>query len=143
MCVWMSIFTLATRHTSLVEWLDWLRLRNFVAAVFAGAALVVVPEIEHGLTEMFDDIGAIEVDVVHYRPAVVAIEDHMLAFAGRATPLDDHADRVRRSHRRVRNIRRDEKCFTFAHQMIDNAVALADSHFDVALELITIFLRID
>src|SRR5437868_12073088 len=110
MCVWMSIFTLAARHTSLVEWFDWLRLWNFVTAVFAGAAGVVVPEIEHGFTEMLDDVAAIEVDVLHYRPAVVAIKDDVFALSRRATPLDDHTDRVRRSHRSVRDIRRDEKC---------------------------------
>src|SRR5437764_661471 len=43
----------------------------------------------------------------------------------------------------MRNIRRDEKRFALAHNMIDNVIAFADSHFDVAFELIEILLRID
>ena len=46
-------------------------------------------------------------------------------------------------YRRVRHVRRNEERFTFAHEMIDDAVAFADAHFDVALELIKILLRID
>src|SRR2546426_2398830 len=105
------------------EWLDWLRLRNFVAAVFARAPRVVRPKIFHRLREMFDDVGAIEVDVLHYRPAVVAVENDMLAFAGRTAALDHDADGARRTHRRVRNICRNKKRFPLAHEMIDNLVA--------------------
>ena len=43
----------------------------------------------------------------------------------------------------MRNIRRNEKRFALAHNMIDNVIAFADSHFDVAFELIEILLRID
>jgi len=114
-----------------------------VSAVFAGAAFVVVPEIEHGLAEVIDDIGAIEIDVFHERAAVVAIKDDVLVFAGRPPPFHDDADGIRRADRRVRNIRRNEKRFSFANEMIDDSVGFADADFDVALELIKIFLGID
>ena len=114
-----------------------------MAAVFAGAAFVVVPEIEHGLAEMIDDIDAIEIDVFHERAAVVAIKDDVLVFAGWTPAFDDDADGIGRANRRVRNVWGNEKRFSFADQMIDDPVAFADANFDVALELIKIFLGID
>jgi len=126
-----------------LEGLHRLGLGNFVTALLAGAAGVIVPEIEHGLAEMVNDIGAIEVDVFHERAATVAVEDDVFVFAGRAAPFHDDADGVRRANRGVRNVRRDEEGLAFAHEVIDDAVAFADADFDVALELIKIFLRID
>src|SRR6266404_6647414 len=89
------------------EWFHRLRLRDLRAAFLAGAAGVVVPEIEHGLAEMLDDVGAIKIDVFDQRPAVFAIKDHMFMFSRGTTPLDYDTDRVRRPHRRMRNIRRN------------------------------------
>ena len=43
----------------------------------------------------------------------------------------------------MRNIRRNEKCFPLAHEMIHDPIAFADAHFDVALELVEIFFGID
>ncbi len=40
------------------ERLDRLRLLHFVAALFAGATVVVDPEVEHGLAEGLHDVGA-------------------------------------------------------------------------------------
>ena len=114
-----------------------------MAAVFAGAARVVVPEIEHGLAEVIDDIGAIEIDVFDEGAAIIAIKNDVLVLARRPAAFDDDADGIGRTHRRVRNVRWNEKRFPFAHEMIDNLVALADTHFDVAFELIKIFLGID
>ena len=114
-----------------------------MAAVFAGASLVVVPEIEHGLAEMIDDIVAIEIDVFHERAAVVAIKNDVLVFAGRTPAFDDDADGIGRANRRVRNVWGNEKRFSFADQMIDDPIAFADANLDVAFELIKIFLGID
>ena len=114
-----------------------------MAAVLAGAAFVVVPEIEHGLAEMVHDIGAVEIDVFDERAAVVAVKDDVLVFSGRAPTFHDDADGVGRTHRRVRDIWRNEKRFAFADEMIDDAIAFADPDFDVALELVKIFLGID
>ena len=116
---------------------------NFRAAVLAGPPRVVVPEIEHRLAEMLDDVAAIEVDVFHERPAIFAVENDVFMFSRRAAALDHHAERVGRPHRRVRDVRRNEERFTFAHEMIDDLVAFADAHFDVALQLIEIFFGID
>src|SRR5256714_8724444 len=127
----------------LLERLDRLGLGDFGAAFFAGAALIVVPEIKHGLAEMIHDIGAIEIDVFHEGPAVFAVKDDVLVFAGWAAALDDDADGVRRANRSVRDVRRNEKRFTLADEMIDDFVALADPDFDVAFELVKVFLRID
>jgi len=92
---------------------------------------------------MLDDVGAVEIDVFDQRPAIFTIENDVLVFSGRATSLDHNADRVRGTDRRMRNIRRNEEGFAFAHEVIDDAVAFADAHFDVAFELIKIFFRID
>jgi hypothetical protein len=40
----------------------------------------------------------------------------------------------------MRNIRRNEKRFAFVHDVIDDAIAFANAHFDVAFELIEILL---
>ena len=114
-----------------------------MAAVLAGAAFVVVPEIEHGLAEMVHDVGAIEVDVFDERAAIVAIKNDVLVFAGRAAAFHDDADSVGWADRGVRDVWRNEERFAFANEVIDNAIALADPDFDVAFELVKIFLRID
>ena len=114
-----------------------------MAAIFAGAAVVVVPEIEHGLAEMINDIAAIEIDVFHERAAVVAVENHMLMLAGRPTAFDNDADCIGRANGRVRNVWRNEKRFSFADEVIDDPVAFADPYFDVAFQLIKIFFGID
>src|SRR5437773_6116335 len=92
---------------------------------------------------MLDDIGAVEVNIFDQRPAVLAVEDDVFFLSRRATTLDHDADRVRRSLGRMRNIWRNEKRFAFVHNVIDDAIAFANAHFDVALELIEILLRID
>lgn len=92
---------------------------------------------------MLDDVAAVEIDVFNERATVVAIENHMFVLARRPTPLDYHAQRVGRTHWRVRNIRRNEKRFALAHKMIDDAVAFTDPHFDIALQLVEILFRID
>src|SRR4029077_13504385 len=54
-----------------------------------------------------------------------------------------YPDRVRRPLRGVRNIWRDEERFPFSDDMVHDAIAFADAHLNVALELVEIFLRID
>ena len=38
---------------------------DFLAALFAGTARIVAPEIEHRLAEMLNDVRAVEMDVFH------------------------------------------------------------------------------
>ena len=136
--------SLVTRHMSLSsEWLDRLGLGDFGAALFAGAPFIVVPEIEHGLAKMIHDIGTIEIDVLHEGAAIFTVKDDVLVFAGGPAALDDDADGVGRAHGSVRDLWRNEKRFALADEMIDDLVALADSDFDVAFELVKVFLRID
>jgi len=40
-------------------------LWHFSAALLAGAPRIIVPKIEHRLTEVFDDVAAVEIDVFH------------------------------------------------------------------------------
>ena len=129
--------------TTQLKWLHWLGLRDFPAAFLARATGIIVPEIEHRLAEMFNDIAAIEIDVFHQLPAIVTIEDDVFVFTRRPATLDHHTNRVRRPDRRVRNIGRNKKRFSFSHEMIDDAITFADAHFDVTFELVKIFLRID
>src|SRR5215469_903702 len=135
--------SLDARHLSLFEGFDRLGPRNFVATLFAGTARVVIPKILHCLTEMFDDVGAVEIDVFNKRTAVLAIEDHVFVFARRAASLDYNAGRVRRPDRGMRYIRRDEERFPLAHKVVDDVVALPNTNLNVALELIKIFFRIN
>ena len=143
---------LVTRHSSLVtghlsllesERLGRLRFRDLRAALLAGAPGVIVPEVEHRLAEVLDDVTAIEVNVFHQRLAVFAVENDMFRFARRTATLDHHAERVRWSHRSMRDIRRDEKRLPFPHQVIDDSVAFTDAHFNVALQLVKKLFRVN
>ena len=107
------------------------------------AARVVVPEVEHCLAEVLNDVAAIEINVFHQCPAIVAVEDDMFMLARRAATLNHHAKRVRRADWSMRDIRRDEERFALAHKVINGPIALADAHFNVALELVKILFRID
>ena len=62
-------------------------LLDFLTAVLAGPPRVVVPEVEHRLAEVLDDVPAIEVDVFHERFAIFAIENDVFGFSGRASAL--------------------------------------------------------
>ena len=119
------------------------RLLHFLATVLANAPRIVVPKIEHGFAEMLDDVGAIEINVFDQRPAILTIKNHVFVLPGRAATLDHNPDGVRRPDRSMRNIGRDEERLAFAHEVIHDLVAFADSHFDVAFELVKILLRID
>ena len=43
----------------------------------------------------------------------------------------------------MRDVGRNEERLSFTHEMIDDAIAFANTHFDVPLELVKIFFRID
>ena len=52
----------------LIEFLKgfhWLRFFDLLAALLAGTARIVIPEIEHGLAEVLNDICAVEMNVFH------------------------------------------------------------------------------
>src|SRR6266478_9553602 len=67
----------------------------------------------------------------------------MLVLARRSATLDYHSQGVRRTYRRVRNIRRNEERLSLTHEMVNNAVAFPNTHFNIPLELVKIFFRID
>jgi len=125
------------------ERLDRLGLGDFGAAIFAGAPGIVLPEVEHGLAEVFNDVAAVKIDVFDERPALLAVKDDVLVFAGWSPALHHNADSVGWTDGRVRHIWRDEEGFTFADEMIDDPVAFADAHLNVALELIEVLLGIN
>lgn len=54
-----------TRCNRFLERFYRLRLRDFSAALLAGAPRIIVPKIEHRLTEVFDDVAAVEIDIFH------------------------------------------------------------------------------
>src|SRR5207247_6725553 len=119
-----------------------LRLFHLFAAFLACPARIIVPEIKHCLTEMLDDIRAVEVDVFHQCSAVFAVENDVLLYSWRAAPLDHYPNRVGRALRRMRHIWRNEERLSLTHDVINNAITLADADFDVALELIEVLFRI-
>ena len=81
---------------------------------------------------MLDDICAIEVNVFHQRSAIFAVENHVFFFSRRPPPLHYYADRVWRPLGRVRDVWRNKERLALAHNVIHDAVALADTHLDVA-----------
>ena len=60
----VTFVTLLTMEL-LLERLYRFGLRDFFAAVFAGAPRIIVPKIEHRLTKVFNDVAAVEIDVFH------------------------------------------------------------------------------
>jgi hypothetical protein len=92
---------------------------------------------------MLNDVHAIEMNVFHQRATIFTVENNMFFLARRATTLHYYADGIRRTLRGMRNVWRNEKRFALTHNMIDNAIAFANSHFNIALELIEILLRVD
>ena len=91
---------------------------------------------------MVDDVFAIEVDVFNNCSTSFAVKNHVLLFTRRAAPLYNQPNRVWRALRRVRHIRRNEKGFPLANNVINDAVGFADTHLDIAFELIEILFRI-
>ena len=74
---------------------------------------------------MIDNVGAIEVDILDKRTAIVAIKDYMFVLARRTAAFNHNADCVRRPDGRMRHIRWNEERFAFANQMIDDLVAFS------------------
>src|SRR5438477_11652455 len=67
----------------------------------------------------------------------------MLVLARWPATLDNDSQSVRRTDRRVRNVRRNEERLPLTHEMVNTAVAFPNTHLDVPLELVIIFFRID
>ncbi len=114
-----------------------------LTALFAGPARIIAPEFEHCLAKMVDDVFAIEVDVFHQRSTIFTVENDVLLFTRRPAPLHNQTNGVRRSLGRVRHIRWNEKRFALADNVINDAISFADTHLDVAFELIEVLFRIN
>ena len=51
--------------TDALQRFHWRRFLNLLTALLAGTARIVIPEIEHRLAEVLNDICAVEMDVFH------------------------------------------------------------------------------
>src|SRR6476646_7286581 len=120
-----------------------LRFFHFLTALLAGPARIIAPEFEHCLAKMVDDVFAIEVDVFHQCSTIFAVENYMLLFARRPAALYNHPNRVRRALRRMRHVWRNEKRFALTDNVINDAIAFADPHLNVAFQLIEVLFRIN
>jgi len=120
-----------------------LRFFHFLTALLAGPARIVAPEIEHCLAKMVDNVFAIEVDVFHQCSTIFAVKNDVLLFTGRTASLYNQPNRVWRALGRVRHIRRNEKRFALVDNVINDAIAFADTHLNVAFELIEVLFRIN
>ena len=92
---------------------------------------------------MLDDIGTIEVNILHERSTVITVEDNMLLLSRWAAALDYHSNGIWWPLGRVRDVTRDEEGFALVDNVIHDLVPLPDAYLDVAFELIEILLRID
>src|SRR5262249_15162078 len=119
------------------------RFFHFLTTFLAGPPRIIAPEFEHCLAKMVDDVFAIEVNVFHQCSTVFTVENYMLLFTGRTAPLYNQPNRVWRALGRVRHIGRNEKRFALADNVVNDAVAFADTHFNVPFELIEVLLRIN
>ena len=52
-------------HRNALKGMHFLRFFDLFAALFTGTTRVIIPEIEHRLTEMLNDVRAIEMNVFH------------------------------------------------------------------------------
>lgn len=114
-----------------------------MTAIFASPARVVSPKITHRLTEVLNDVAAVEMDVFNQGAAVVTIKYDVLFFAGRPSSFHYDPNGVRWTHRSMWHVRWNKKRLTFPHQMVDDSIPFPDPDLDVALYLIKVFLRID
>src|SRR6266545_3234978 len=144
MWVWRSIFTGRASvsdaisfepafHRNALQSAPRLRFLDLLAALLAGTARIVIPEIEHCLAEMLNDIYAVEMDIFHQCATILAVKNNVLFFSRRPASFDHNTNRIRRPLWRVRHIRRDKECFVFSDDMIHDAIAFANAHLDVAL----------
>src|SRR4029077_14302304 len=148
MWVWRSIFTggilgrfcelrkYSEPRTDALQGFHWRRFLDFLAALLAGTAHIVIPEIEHRLTEMLNNVCAVEMDVFHQCSAIVAVKNNVLFFSWRPAPSNPDPNSLRRPWRRVRHIRRDKECFAFSDNVVHDTVAFANAHLDVAFSLV-------
>jgi hypothetical protein len=120
-----------------------LRFFHFLTALLAAPARIIAPEFEHCLAKMVDDVFAIEVDVFHQRSTIFAVEDDVFLFTRRPAPLYNQPNRVWWALGRVRHIRRNKERFALVDNVINDAIALADTHLNVAFELIEVLFRIN
>ena len=60
-----AIFLEPAFHRNALQSPHWQRFLDFLAALLAGTTRIVIPEIEHRLAEVLNDICAIEMDVFH------------------------------------------------------------------------------
>jgi hypothetical protein len=132
-----------TPRSNALQRLCRLRFFHFLTALLAGPACIIAPEFEHCLAKMVDNVFAIEVDVFHQRSTIFTVKNDVLLFTRRTAPLYNQANRVWRALGRVRHIRRNEKRFALADNVINDAVAFADSHLNVAFELVEVLFRIN
>jgi hypothetical protein len=120
-----------------------LRFFHFLTALFASPACIIAPEFEHCLAKMVDDVFAIEVHVFHQCSTTFTVENDVFLFTRRPAPFHDQANGVWRSLGRVRHIGRNEKRFALVDNVINDAIAFANTHLNVAFELIEILFRIN
>src|SRR5580704_7922878 len=69
---------------------------DLLTAFLAGATGIVIPEIEHRLTEMLNNVCAVEMDVFHQCSAILAVKNDVLFFSWRPATFDHNTNRVRR-----------------------------------------------
>jgi hypothetical protein len=119
------------------------RLWDFLTTLLASAAGVIIPEVDHGLAEMLDDVSTVEVNVFHQRTAILAIKNNVLLLSRWASAFHHHAERVRRSLRGMRDIRWDKEGFTLANGVILDPLVFPDAHLDISLELVEVLFRIN
>src|SRR5262249_17963330 len=74
-----------------------LRFFHFLTTLFASPTRVVAPEFEHCLAKVVDNVFAIEVDVFHQCSTIFTVENDMLLFTRRSTPLHYQANGVGRT----------------------------------------------
>ena len=119
--------------TDALQRIHWRPFSTFLPHFLQVQRRIVIPEIEHRLTEMLNDVCAVEMDVFHQCAAILAVKNNVLFFSRRPAPFDHDTNRIRRPLRRVRDIRRDKECFACSDNMVHDAIAFADAHLDVAL----------
>src|SRR6476620_9119461 len=92
---------------------------------------------------MVNDVFTIEVDVFHQCSTIFAVKNYMLLFTRRTAPRYNQPNRVWRALGRVGHIRWNEKRFALVDNVIDDAVAFADTHLNVPFELVEVLFRIN
>src|SRR3954463_1975609 len=120
-------------------WVWTSMLLMLLPALLAGRVLRIAPVTGEDRRKLLHDVGEVKGFPVQLVLAAVADPEERVLLVGQATALEDQADGVRRSLRRMGRVRREEEDLTFADGDVVGFAVFDDSQYYIALYLVKEF----